>query len=186
MGSDTPISSETAKVLKLVSRQQWRHFWIQGGAFAGRSRRSPGVYSLPSLTVEAVDLFRIEATSIQLASGCEAFAIDLAIEREIGTPQSERLWRPRRERIGGFPSDLDLSPFLNTIIDVSLLRGTLSKQATDAANCHLFFDALRVHADDHRLLILPDEEMPESILLVRNGGLIDRVLSSTVSIVGVD
>jgi len=178
MNTNIPEESTTSKALQRLRRQEWRQLWIQGGFFAEISRRSPGVYSAPSLTVEATDLFRIGAMSIELAEGNEAFPIYVLIEPEIGTLRSERLWRPQRKQIREFPPDLDLSPFLNTLLEVSLFRRSLSENLTKEANDYSYCDAIHFRASTHELLIQTDEYVPESILIARDADFVHEVLSN--------
>jgi len=182
MGNNCRVKSSTASALQFLRAGQWRHFWVQRGVLDEKSRLRPGVHSVSSLTIEGTQLIRVGATSITPTPGCEVFSIDLEREAGIGTPQSERLWRPRRKQILEFPPDLDLSPFLGRDVEVSLLERCLTVGTGTAIDEYCYCDGLWIRANTDELIIVASEDLPESVVILRESHIIAAVFNNRTPI----
>lgn len=165
-GFRLPPSSEES--LARLSTGKWERVWTQGGVFDFVKPVAKSVYVVPSLVVECSSVVQIAASAVEQSDGSEVYPISLGELSEIGTAESERLWKPPRKPVTKFPDCLDLRPFFQTEISACILINRNVEV--------VFFDGILFETDGNRLLVASSEEIPESLIVTRHEEYIEQVL----------
>jgi hypothetical protein len=165
-GFRLPPSSEEA--LARLLTEKWQRIWTQGGVFDFVKPVANSVYVVPSLVIECLSLVQIAAFAVEQSDGSEVYPVSLGELSEIGTAESERYWKPSRKPVTKYPDGLDLRPFFQTEISVSILIN----RDVDGG----LFDGVLFETDGNRLLVVSSVEIPESLIVSRYKEYIEQVL----------
>ncbi len=162
--------------LVVLSGLPWRVIWAQGGTLpVAPPTQSPDVF-LADFVVETEEgLFRLGAISIEDENHVESFHFCCYQIEEIGTPQSERFFHPKRKRITSFPPAADLSPFMNEVRKraYAIYSGTLGEDR---------LVGVLLETEKASLLVQCSEELPEATIGTLNPAAMRCLLAETKQI----
>lgn len=157
--------TELEQSLLLLCSEPWKSIWVPGGRFKRIGTEARSAYAGECVVQTRSRLFGLGAFSYELESG-ETFSVCVTTVPEVGTTESERLFRPRREVVEAFPEDMPLDSFLSQRVCRATIFSSPNSVRTHA-------DGVLFETEQKRFLVSVNPSLPESLLITMHCLLIE-------------
>jgi hypothetical protein len=177
-------AAEDLRYLEQTRSLIWDEFWVQGGRLAEERRCEPGVYLVDHIVIGSSARLWIGADGEDTGDNDEVFFMDVSRDENFGLFEFEARFNPRRARMVSFPSDFDLSPFIEPgrnyeVVEIerdATVEGAYETVAVDAG-------LLVTARSGDKLLFYCDQDMPLNLYGVTQAAHISGYLDEASRII---